>query len=116
MLLLTVGAFAGAYPLMYFAQNFISLPWAVLASAGLVLVVLGVRAVTILGWWRALAGVVLPAAVILTITLVAAIWPHLQGLLLTGEALGFFIAAMMLLPSFRPAAPAPAVPVVPAVP
>jgi hypothetical protein len=98
MLLLTVGTFAGAYPLMYFAQEFISLWAAVLISIGIVLVILGVRAVTILGPWRALVGVVLPAGVILAITLVAAIWSNLQGILLTAEALGFFIAAMMLLP------------------
>ena len=30
--------------------------------------------------------------------LVAAIWTPLQGILLTAEALGFFIAAMMLMP------------------
>ncbi len=36
---------------------------------------------------------------ILTITLVAAIWPALQGILLTMLALGFFIAAMLLMPA-----------------
>jgi prepilin-type N-terminal cleavage/methylation domain-containing protein len=103
MLLLTVGTFAGAYPLMYFAQEFLSLGPAVLASAGLVLAIIGVRSVTILGVRRALGGVVLPAAAILTITLVAAVWHHLQGILLTAEALGFFIAAMTLIPRLRAA-------------
>jgi prepilin-type N-terminal cleavage/methylation domain-containing protein len=98
MLLLTVGTFAGAYPLMYYAQEFVPLRSAVLLSIGIVLTILGVRAVTILGPWRALVGVVLPAGIILAITLVAAIWSNLQGILLTAEALGFFIAAMMLLP------------------
>jgi prepilin-type N-terminal cleavage/methylation domain-containing protein len=101
MLLLTLGTFAGAYPLMYFAQEFISLRAAVLTSAGIVLAIIGVRAVTIMQPGLALAGIVLPAATILTITLVAAIWPHLQGILLTAEALGFFIAAMMLIPRLR---------------
>jgi hypothetical protein len=34
----------------------------------------------------------------MSFTLVAAIWTPLQGLLLTAEALCFFIAAMILLP------------------
>jgi hypothetical protein len=101
MLLLTVGTFAAAYPLMYFAQEFISLGAAVVLSGAVVLVLLGVRAVTILGPWLALVGVVLPAAVILTLALVAAVWPHLQGILLTAEALAFFILVMMLMPRLR---------------
>ncbi|TMQ29896.1 MAG: prepilin-type N-terminal cleavage/methylation domain-containing protein [Planctomycetota bacterium] len=107
MLLLTVGTFAGAYPLMYFAQEYVPLGPAVLLSAGVALAIMGVRAVTLMGIWLALAGVVLPAAVILAVTLVAAIWPSYQGILLTAEALGFFIAAMLLIPKIRAAAPAP---------
>jgi hypothetical protein len=41
--------------------------------------------------------------VILAITLVATVWPSLQGILLTVETLGFFIAAMMLMPKIKPA-------------
>ncbi len=100
-LLLTVGTFAGAYPLMYFAQEYISLGPAVLISAGFALAVIGVRAVTIMGASLGLAGVILPAGAILAITLVGTIWPSLQGILLTVEGLGFFIAAMMLLPKIR---------------
>jgi hypothetical protein len=101
MLLLTVGTFAGAYPLMYFAQEYVSLGPAVLISAGVALAIIAVRAITLMGAWLALTGVVLPAVAILAVTLVAAIWPSLQGILLTAEALGFFIAAMMLLPRVR---------------
>ena len=108
MLLLTVGTFAGTYPLMYFAQEYISLGPAVLASAGFALAVIGIRAVTIMGVRLGLGGVVLPAAAILAITLVATVWPSLQGILLTVEALGFFIAAMMLMPKIRFAVTAPA--------
>ena len=108
MLLLTVGTFAGAYPLMYFAQEYIPLWAAVAASAGLALAIIGVRALTLMGAKLALAGVVLPAATILTITLVAAIVPRLQGILLTAEALGFFIVAMMLFPHLRLTSVAPA--------
>ena len=53
MLLLTVGTFAGAYPLMYFAQEYISLGPAVLMSAGIAIAIIGVRAVTLMGAWRA---------------------------------------------------------------
>jgi hypothetical protein len=98
MLLLTVGTFAGAYPLMYFAQEYIALGPAVITSAAVAVAIIAIRAVTLLGWWRGLAGVALPAAAIMTITLLAAIWTPLQGILLTVEALGFFIAAMMLMP------------------
>jgi hypothetical protein len=73
----------------------------------MVLAIIGVRAVTIMGPRLALAGVLLPAGAVLAVTLVAAVWPHLQGILLTVEALGFFIVAMMLIPRLR-AAPVPA--------
>jgi hypothetical protein len=98
MLLLTIGTFAGAYPLMYFAQEYVSLLPAVLISAAVAITIIGVRTTTLMGFWRALSGVVLPAAAILAITLSAAVWPHLQGILLTVLALGFFIATMMLMP------------------
>jgi hypothetical protein len=107
MLLLTLGTFAGAYPLMYFAQEYIPLWAAVLSAVGVALAIIGVRAVTILGPRLALAGVVLPAAAILAVTLVAAVWPQLQGILLTAEAIGFFVAAMMLMPRLRLVPPAP---------
>jgi prepilin-type N-terminal cleavage/methylation domain-containing protein len=107
MLLLTVGTFAGAYPLMYFAQEYIPLGAAVLASAGLAVAIIGIRAVTLMRPWLALGGVVLPAAVILAVTLVAAIWKPLQGILLTAEALGFFITTMMLMPKVRIASATP---------
>jgi type II secretory pathway pseudopilin PulG len=98
MLLLTIGTFAGAYPLMYFAQEYISLQSAVLLSGAVAITIIGVRAITLMGFWPALAGIIAPAAAIMSITLAAAIWPQLQGILLTGLALGCFIAAMMLMP------------------
>jgi prepilin-type N-terminal cleavage/methylation domain-containing protein len=102
-LLLTVGTFAGAYPLMYFAQEYIALVPAVLTSAGITLAIIAVRAVTLTGFRLALMGVVLPAIVVMAITLVAAVWTNLQGILLTVEALGFFILSMMLIPRIRAA-------------
>ncbi|HLA84623.1 MAG TPA: prepilin-type N-terminal cleavage/methylation domain-containing protein [Thermoguttaceae bacterium] len=99
MLLLTVGTFAGAYPLMYFAQEYIdNLNIAMSACGGVAVLIIAVRAVTLLGLWRGLLGIAFPAAAILAATLAAAIWTQHQGILLTAEALGFFIVAMMLMP------------------
>jgi prepilin-type N-terminal cleavage/methylation domain-containing protein len=98
MLLLTVGTFAGSYPLMYFAQEYVSLLPAVMICAAISIAIIGVRAATLMGTWRALIGIVAPAVIILAITLAVAVWPQLQGILLTVMGLGFFIAAMMLMP------------------
>jgi hypothetical protein len=76
----------------------------VLFSAGFALAVIGAIAVALLGVWLALGGVILPALAILAVTLSAAVWPALQGILLTVEVLGFFIAAMLLLARIRSAA------------
>jgi hypothetical protein len=106
MLLLTVGTFAGTYPLMYFAQEYVALGPAVVLSAAVAVAIIAVRALTLMRAWLALFGIVLPAVVILAVTMGAAIWPGLQGLLLTAEGLAFFIAAMMLLPRINIAMPA----------
>jgi prepilin-type N-terminal cleavage/methylation domain-containing protein len=97
-LLLLVGTFTGTYPLMYFAQQFVPIRWAILIPAAVTLHVIGWRAVTILGPRLAALGVVLPAGVTLALTLCAAVQPVLQGMLLTIGGIGFFIAAMVLLP------------------
>jgi hypothetical protein len=104
-LLLVLGTFTAAYPLMYFAQEFIPLRWAVAASAGVALAVIATRAITVAGLRLALLGVALPAALIMATTLAAAVRPHLQGLLLTCEAMGFFILAMVLMPKTQTPAP-----------
>ncbi|MBN2294044.1 MAG: type II secretion system protein [Pirellulales bacterium] len=101
MLLLTVGTFAGAYPLMFFAQEYIPLEQAVVISAGIAIAIIGVRAITLMGFWRAIVGVVIPAAAIMSVTLVAAIWTPMQGVLLTALTLGFFIAAMLMMPKIN---------------
>jgi hypothetical protein len=102
VLLLTVGTFAGAYPLMYFAQEFFSsLNVAIAGAALVVLLVIGIRAVTLLGAPLGMLGVVLPAAIIMAITLWATVQPALQGILLTAEAIGSFVLAMMLVPRLR---------------
>jgi prepilin-type N-terminal cleavage/methylation domain-containing protein len=101
MLVLTLGTFAGAYPLMYFAQEFIDLRWAMLASAWAALLVVAVRTITIMGFWPAMLGAVLPAATIMAMTLVAAVQPHLQGIIMTTGAMAMFIAAMVLIPKLK---------------
>jgi prepilin-type N-terminal cleavage/methylation domain-containing protein len=101
MLLLVMGTFTGAYPLMYFAQEFISLRLAILLSSSLVLAVIAIRAVTIMGWSMAMFGTVLPATAILAVTLLAALHPHLQGILITAVGITLFIVAMLLIPKMQ---------------
>jgi hypothetical protein len=118
LLLLVLGTFAGAYPLMYFAQEFIPLDWAMLASGGLVLLIIAVRTMTVMGVRRATFGVVLPAAAIMAMSLTAAVRPQLQGVLLTSLALSVFTVAMLLAPRLHvprgePSANVPASPPLP---
>jgi Tfp pilus assembly protein PilE len=108
MLLMIIGTFTSAFPLMYFAQEFMGLSWAMLASAGTVLFVIAARTMSLMGLRLSLAGAVFPAALIMTATLVAAVRPQLQGILLTAMALGLFLVAMTLAPRLgirRPSLP-----------
>jgi hypothetical protein len=98
MLLLVLGTFTGAYPLMYFAQEYVSLRTAILASAGAVLLVIAARMVSFVGWRLGIFALTIPAAGIMTLTLIAAVRPDLQGIILTIMALGLFISAMVLAP------------------
>jgi hypothetical protein len=107
MLLLVMGTFTGAYPLMYFAQEFIPLNAAVFASSALVLLVIAIRSVTIMGLRLALFGTVLPATVILAATLIAAIHTRLQGILITCMGIAVFIVAMLLIPRLKREKPLP---------
>jgi prepilin-type N-terminal cleavage/methylation domain-containing protein len=101
MLLLVIGTFTGTYPLMYFAQEFVPLNVAILSSSSLVLLIIGIRTTTILGFRIGFFATVLPAMLILTITLVAAIYTRLQGILITGTGLALFILAMSLMPRLK---------------
>src|SRR6185503_1716760 len=69
MLLLIMGTFTGAYPLMYFAQEFIPLNAAIAVSSAIVLAVIAIRSMTIMGIRLAIFGTVLPAFAILAVTL-----------------------------------------------
>ena len=101
MLVLVLGTFGSAYPLMYFAQEFIALPYAVAAAAGAVLMIISLRAVSIMGLRLGLGGVVVPAGLVMGLALEAAVRPQLQGLLLTLLVIGLFVAAMVLAPRVR---------------
>jgi prepilin-type N-terminal cleavage/methylation domain-containing protein len=101
MLLLTIGSFAAAYPLMYFAQEFLPLEAAVTLSCLIAVCIISVRAITIMGWSRGIVNVMLPAAVILTLTMIATITPRLQGIILTIQAFAFFIVSMILFPKLN---------------
>jgi len=108
MLLLILGTFTGAYPLMYFAQEFIPLNVAIFLSSAFVLLIIALRAATIMGVRLALLGTVLPATAILTVTLLAAIHTRLQGILITAVGIAVFILGMLLIPRFnRERAPHP---------
>jgi prepilin-type N-terminal cleavage/methylation domain-containing protein len=101
MLLLVLGTFTAAYPLMYFAQEFIPLYGAMFASCLVVLVVIAVRGLTMMGLRLTFGAIVLPAVAILAVTLLATIQTRLQGLLITGTGLALFVLAMVLLPRMQ---------------
>ncbi len=101
MLLMILGTSTGAYPLMYFAQEFIPLQVAMLASSAMAIVVIAIRSLTIMSARLALFGTVLPAAGIIAVTLVAALHTRLQGILITGVGITMFIVAMVLIPRLK---------------
>jgi hypothetical protein len=86
---------------MYFAQEFMPLNVAIFVSAAVVLAVIAVRSITIMGVRLGLFGTVLPALAILAITLLAALQPRLQGIILTGAGIVVFVVAMLLLPRLK---------------
>jgi prepilin-type N-terminal cleavage/methylation domain-containing protein len=107
MLLLTLGAFTGAYPLMYFAQEFIPLNYAIAGSAGLVIGIIAARAWHVIGLRHTAVGVVTPAIAIMATALYLATHAQYQGLLLTAGAIALFLVAMTLIPKLRWPQPTP---------
>jgi prepilin-type N-terminal cleavage/methylation domain-containing protein len=101
MLLLILGAFTGAYPLMYFAQEFISLNAAICLSSAAVLGIIGARSATIMGLQTSVLAVDLPAAIIFALTLMAAVHPRLQGILITIVGIALFVVGMLLMPRLK---------------
>ena len=114
MLLLTLGAFTGAYPLMYFAQEFIPLNYAIAGSAGLVIGIIAARAWRVIGFRHMLAGVLAPGLSSMAVALYLATHPQYQGVILTASAIAVFMVTMTLIPKLRwpeptpPVTPAPA--------
>jgi prepilin-type N-terminal cleavage/methylation domain-containing protein len=98
MLLLVLGLFTGAYPLMYFAQEYIPLRAATLIIGAAVLGAISIRVISLMGIRLGLIGVTLPAGVIMTLAITCATHPGLQGLLLTALALSLFTLGMVLAP------------------
>ena len=96
-LVMAVGSFAGAYPLMYFAQEYVGLGQAVIGSAGAAIAVISIRAAMLIGFVRALFGIAIPGALIMSLTLATAIWGQYQGILLTAGAIVFFITVLLLM-------------------
>jgi hypothetical protein len=98
MLLLVLGLFTGAYPLMYFAQAFIPLRWAMVGVGTAILLIIALRMSSLMGIRLGVLGTTLPGGLIMSLALLGAIRPNLQGILLTGLALGLFVLGMMLAP------------------
>lgn len=100
ILILIAGCFAGAYPLMYFLQDFLTLylaiGLAVLMTAGIV----GWRFISLFGLRRGFFGGVLLPLIIVGLTLSAAIIAKsaVQGVVLTILGIFTFVVAMILLP------------------
>ena len=86
---------------MYFAQEFIPLNAAIIASAGIVLLIIAVRSLTIMKIKLAFLGVLAPSAAILALTLVAAIHTRLQGMLITVAGIALFVVGMTLMPRLK---------------
>jgi type II secretory pathway pseudopilin PulG len=102
MLMLVLGLFTGAYPLMYFAQEFIPLRWAMIGVGSVVLLIICIRMSSLMGLRLGVLGVTLPGAAIMALALTAAIRPNLQGILLTGLGIGLFALGMLLAPRLHP--------------
>jgi len=98
--ILVTGCFAGAYPMMYFLQDFIELAAAIALAAALVLVVVGWRIISLFGWRRGLFGGVLLPLVLMGLTIAATIHTThaMQGALLTVMAIFALVTAMTVLP------------------
>jgi hypothetical protein len=103
MLVLIVGCFAGAYPLMYFLQESLDVAAAVGVAAAAVLIIVAVRAITILGPARGIFGGIAVPAVVMALTLGATIYtrPAVQGVLLTAEGIFALVVAMVFLPKVQ---------------
>ena len=102
---LVVGCFTAAFPLMYFMQEFGSLTFAVTAAVAVVTAIILARTATLLGLRAAIvAGAFLPVALAL-LAVGAAVSERLavRGTFLTVEALAFLVLSMIYLPAAKAA-------------
>jgi hypothetical protein len=100
VVVLVAGCFAGAYPMMYFLQDFTGLAVAMGVAVAIVMVIIACRIISLCGFgYGVFGGLVLPA-VMFGLTLATAIASNraMQGVLLTGMAIFAFVVAMVLLP------------------
>ncbi len=100
LVILVAGCFAGAYPMMYFLQDFIDLTAAVVLANVVVLTVVGWRIISLFGLWRGLFGGIVLPVILMGLTLAATIQakPAMQGALLTVMGIFGLVTAMILLP------------------
>ncbi len=100
LVILVAGCFAGAYPMMYFLQDFIDLTAAVVLANLVVLTVVGWRIISLFGFWRGLFGGLVLPVILMGLTLAATIQakPAMQGALLTVMGIFGLVTAMILLP------------------
>ncbi len=103
VILLVAGCFASAYPLMYFLQDFVSLPAAVGIASIIALCIVGCRISSVYGLYIGiLSGVILPAVIIaLTLAVALVSKQAQQGVLLTIMAIFAFVITMILLPKVQ---------------
>ena len=62
---------------------------------------ISVRLVSVMGYRLAVFGAIIPGCAILVTTLMAALHPRLQGMLITALGLALFIMAMQLMPRLK---------------
>jgi hypothetical protein len=100
LVILVAGCFAGAYPMMYFLQDFIELAAAVVLSTAAVLLVIAWRIVSLFGLRRGLFGGVVLPVVLMALTIGATLQskPAMRGVLLTVMGIFALVTAMTLLP------------------
>lgn len=97
---LVVGCFAGAYPMMYFLQDFISLTPAIALASVAVIAVIAWRVISLFGLKHGLFGGVIVPAIIIALTVAATVdaRPATQGVLVTVLAVFGLVVSMVLVP------------------
>jgi hypothetical protein len=100
LVVMVAGCFAGAYPLMYFLQDFISLGLAIALTAVGVIAVIGWRIISLFGLRQGVFGGVIVPAVVMALTISGTIYakPAMQGMLMTILIIFGFVVAMVMLP------------------